>query len=1108
MYYGKRKKFLGEPPYDSGGSSIPAAPSSGIPPAPRPQPGSHIAKPIYQSPAAQPYNPYSAPGNQLVFNTGTNVGPARPVQMQPVPQKPVQPTQQRPAAPAYVPPTQATYDTTQQLVDQAYAPVASNLPQYNPAVAAQQAAEKQAQAAAAAAQTTYIQPQYAPAQPAQPRPSVKDRRAQAEQRRRDMEARRKQQKDAQEKVAKARREAQTKAQRKAQDEYNKQQKKAYENQKRADEAYVKQLESQEKAAQKRAEEQAKLAKKAAEQNAKQIAAQQQQYQQQQAALQRQTEETRAKVEAAAQPNQTYAPISAAPSQPLPSDYPGGSAPPKLVTPQAQALAQKIYFTNKDVAATQKQWGDGSSEYTVSSGDRLLKEIMRRGAELEKMKSIRSSMTPNQRKLANSVLHSTQKELEKMAGDIASGYSTATAASFDSARYGEAVSDLASTWNSKFNEMVQRVDLLQQMQNPALAPDAYAQLQHKLSDEERTKFNRALAYEAAPQIIKAADKIVADPSSGFFDNLFASLVASPKAQAQRSEAAQVQAQAQRPGEDYVAKVTPQVAPIEFTGEPIGFQPPGAIEQAALSMQHSQPYFDINPMAIETAVAPMPSVEQQSVAAAAEVQRALQQSEADAAAVRQRFNADQQLATRDFNYFNPQEHPQSPDVEKTYEPAQVEQFIQSAWQQGMSPLQFNKHYGPGYPEALLSTTEQSLRDRRVKEAEQMVAAAKKQRMSPQQFNQHYGPGYYPEEITRAEQNVAMQPEPAAAGYVGPVGPAGVTGGGGTKSDFLDSLFGATHTARDAVSVSKLVTSPVSLLDPKNVGPKLFDLNRPGHFTPRVSAVPIDFLMRSGKDLVTPYVQDAAQAVVGPEYQQEARDAAAAGTKWVGKAIVDTPAGDVARTYATEYVFERGPIGNTFGTVAKNFGGKARGLIQAVPGAAQVGEASYGILRTLLNPKVTAAGAVASGVYDSYRIQQAASEASEAMDAAERQQRQTQRVDAINYGQMQADERKLATAQRSLQHRISLYEDALSRGDFFVPQQSADHFRRQDLKQQMRDKLPELYRKLEQTTTQLQDLRANMQSQPAMSPIFAEEAKARAESDAIDQANMPVWDVYGGF
>ncbi len=1099
MYYGKRKKnHLGEPPYDSGGSSVPTTPSGGIPPAPRPQP-SHLTQPLYPQLTSQPRptSPYG-PGSGFIFNPGTGQT-AVPVIMQPVPQKPAAPpTLRPPAPPVYVPPTQAIYADA---APSDYAPASTgpSMPQYDPAVAARQAAEKQAQIAAAAAQTTYIQPQYAPAQPAQPRLSANDRRAQAEQRRRDLEARRKQNKAAQEYTAKARRDAQTKAQRKAQDDYNKQQKKAYETTKRVDEAYAKQVETQEKAAQKQAEERAKLAKKAAEQNAKQIAVQQQQYQQQQAALQRQTEETRAKVEAAAQPSTAYAPITAAPSQYLPSDYPSGSAPPQLVTPQAQALAKKIYFTNQDVAATQKRWGDGSSEYTVSSGDRLLQEIMRRGAELEKMKSMRTSMTPNQRKLANSVLHSTQKELEKMAGDIAAGYSTATAASYDSGQYGEAVSNLASTWNNKFNEMVQRVDLLQQMQNPALAPSAYAQLQYKLSDEDRTKLNQSLAYEAAPQIKKAADKIAADPSSGFFAKMFASLIASPSAQAQGEAAAHVDAQRLRPGEEYVSKqATPEY------GSGAWFQPPSVVEKMALETKHTQPYFDteLTQASIEAAIAPMPSVEQQSIAAAADVQRALQQSNVETDAVRQRFTDAQNVAARDFSYFSSEEHPQGGDSEKTYEPAQVEQFIQTAWQQGISPMQFNKHYGPGYPDALLSKTEQSLRERRAKDAEQLVAAAKQQQMSPQQFNQHYGPGYFPEEIAQAEQNVANQPE-AAAGYSGPTGPIGVTG---SKFNFLDTLFGATQTARDAVSVSKLVSSPMSLLDPKNLGPKLFDLSRPGGFTPRVSAVPVDFLMRSSKDLLTPYVQEAAQTIVGPEYQQESRDAAAAGTKWVGKALVDTPAGDVARTYATEYVFERGPIGNTFGTVAKGAGSRVRGLIQAIPGTAQVGEVSYGLLRTLLNPKVTAAGAIASGAYDTYRIQQAASEATEAMNAAERQKAQTQRVDAVNYQQMQADERKLATAQRSLQHRISLYEDALSRGDFFVPQQSVDHYRRQDLKQQMRDRLPQLYQQLQQTTTQLQDLRTNMQSQPAVAPIFAAEAQARAESDAIDQANMPEYSVYG--
>lgn len=878
----------------------------------------------------------------------------------------------------------------------------------------------------------------------QPGDALKNKKQSAQDRRKANQARAEQNKKARERVAKAAREQQTKQQRKQADEYNKQQKKAAEAQKKADEQYFKQMEAQEKALMKDREAQVKAQREAAKQR-EVIAKQESQL----AAQRQQMERQRQAAEKAAQTvtPKDY-PYADTPQQ-LPSDYPRGAAPPKLVTQRAKDLAKTWYFTNEDVANTQKRWGDGTREFTVSSADRLvLGEMARRGAELQKLKTQRSNLTDNQKKLMNAVLHSTQKEMENMKGEILSKYSTATSPSYDSEQYGEAVTNLAADWNRKMDEMATRVDLLQQLQEPARAPYAIMELQQRLTPEERTKFNLAFGEEVRRGLQPHADKMAVKESPGIFESMFASVFASPEAK-QRGQQVREQAiesaNVRDLGPDYkqwVEKHTAAPAPSPLPPE--GWVAhPRYVEQQALQQKFDYPVFGDNLTTLETAVAPMTpqsSVSDLAAANIAEIQKQLRVNDPQIAASRERLSV---------------------PIE-TYQPFKFSLLDteDSVAREYMAPTTPTANAVPGTP---------------------MTVLDKVPARTPSANDSSYG---------------------------------------------ITDLISDT---RSAVSATKMYSSPTSLLDVKNIGPGVMDLDQMKTYTPvprgpavtglllkapkvpeinRRTAVPIDYAMRSAKTVIAPYLKQFAGDYVPKELQKEVDDSVDAATSWGSKMIVDTQAGDKYRALLHRYAFERGPIAETVGAAATRVGGSLVNVAQKVPGLTSVAPYATKTIRFLASQPVSMVGAAASGVVDYARTVSAAEDAKQAERdlAYQKQDYEQLRNERINT--MTREEARLADRKKIMAGRIAMYQQFISDPNNYGDGEKRNIFYRAMDKIEL---MKEQQKLVDDALQNISQERLNdAQQYQAQGLKVQEAARKQAEADAIERMNLEasIYANYGGF
>lgn len=989
MYYTKRPFLLGEPPYDSGGGSAPAAPGSSSP---------SYFNAFYTPPTARPAPAY--PSNYANFLPPSSVSaptvrpplaPAPTVARPPVPQ----------AAPTYIynpptgvavsqkpkppPATPAPTASTTASVPANYAPTdtQTNAPIYTGSTATH------AEGGGYKGPT----PVFAAWSPgsATPKQSAKDRR-------KSNQVRAEQNKKAREQAAKAARERLNKEQRKRADEYNKQQKKAAEAEKRQAEQYFKQMEAQEKALMKDREAQVKAQREAAKQReviAKQeaqLAAQRAQVEQQRRAQQEQQRQAAEKLAQTTTPTDYPYDTSA-------NRYPETGLPPDVKTAQARGL-QAVYFTKDDIAKTRAPWGG----YTSSSGDRIVKEIIRRGEILKKgepklltekrkaelndllarrdyltpeeqarLSQLKSFMTPDQKMIMDAALGAPRKELENMATTILKKFGTATSPSAgglitpesteaeQSAAYEQRATEFASTWNQQFNEMVERVDLLKRLEEEKSLVgknEALRQLKSKLSEDEYRQLSKGLVREGAREAKEYADTLTTKEQPSVVESLFKAVFATPAAKEKAVEAANVRDL----GPDYrqwIVQQPAQVAPVTPLPPEGWIADPRYAEQQALQQKFDYPVFGDNLTTLETAVAPMtprPSVADESAAAIAEIQKQISANDQQVAEARQRLN----------------------------EPIEVYQ-----------PFKFK----------LLDT-------------EEAVARESMQPVSAQ-----------PSTPMTVLDKVPARSQPSP-----------------TDSYGITDLISDT---RSTVSATKMYSSPTSLLDVKNIGPGVIDLDRVKSYTPEPkaqpvsfgllrgpkvpeinqrTAVPIDYMMRSAKTVISPFAKELASSMVPQEYQKEAFDAVDAVTTWGSKMATDTQAGDTARAYLHRYAFERGPIAETVGAAAQRVGGSLVNVAQKIPGLTTVSPYATKTIRFLASQPVSVAGAVASGVVDYGKTVQAVRENWQAERDLEYQKQDYEQLRNERINTMTREEARLADRKKVLDYRIGEYDRWIRSGEFY--------------------------------------------------------------------------------
>lgn len=1059
MYYTKHPFFLGEPPYDTGGGSAPGEPANTAKPpasffnAAYTPPTQPVYQPDYQSffppqrPAPTTVRPPLAPPTIVRPPIPT---PERTYRVD-VPTGVAVSQKQQPPAQTYVPP-----------------PVTPAAPVYAPTNTQTNAPVYTGSTATHAEGGGYKGPTpvFATWSPGGSSSSSSGSKQSAQDRRKANQIRAEQNKKAREQAAKTARERQSKQQRKQADEYNKQQKKAAEAEKRQAEQYFKQMEAQEKALMKDREAQVKAQRDATKQQQilakqqSQLEAQRQQMDQQRRAQQAKQQQAAEKMAQAATPTSYPYDTSA-------NKYPETGMPPPVQTKQAQGLVNTVYFTQADIEKTKAPWG----QYTSSSGDRIVSEIMRRGdilkaaepklltdkrkAEMDallsradylspeeqaRLKQLKSFMTPNQQMIADAALGAPRKELENMTMTILKKFGTSTSPSAgglispesteeeQSAAYGQRATEFASTWNQQFNEMTERVDLLKRLEEEKSLVgknEALSQLRSRLTDDEYKQLSKGLVREGAREAREYADKLTTKEQPSIAESLFKAVFATPSATTKATEAANVRDL----GPDYkqwIAQQTAQPAPVTQLPPEGWIADPRYGEQQALQQKFDYPVFGDNLTQLETAVAPMqqqPSVADQAAANIAEIQKQISANDQQVAAANERLSV---------------------PIE-TYQP---------------------------FKSNLLDTEEAVARE---------------------YLNQQ------PSTPMTVLDKVPVRP-----------------------SAPFDSSYGITDLISDVrsnVSAAKMYSSPTSLLDVRNIGPGIMDLERMKNYAPAAqaspvsfgllrsvkvpeinqrTAVPIDYAMRSAKTVISPYAKELASALVPQEYQKEAYDAVDAAASWGSKMATDTQVGDTARAYLHRYAFERGPVAETVGAAAQRVGGSIVNVAQKIPGVTRVAPYATKAIRMLASQPVSVAGAIASGVVDAGRIYNASEAAVQAERDLEYQKQDYEQLRNERINTMNREEARLADRKKVLDYRIGEYDRWLKSGEFY----NEGAWGREKFARAM-DKIALMKEQLKLVDDSLQNISQDRlkdaQQYKARGLQAQEAARRQAEAEAIERMNM---------